>query len=406
MTTDYTFAVDRTTVGPWGPTHFPTPGRRLRRLLRNIQTAHHSALIRRRDHFTRLYLCSTEARILAAQEANRALEPWKRLSAEKVTELAHGLDPWRGSQELVQVRFKVKPNGDSRPTVEFGPEHRALQYLVVPLLRATASLTTDQFGTRGGTHAAVSRAASGMKKGFRWGFHIDIKNCFPSFQSEPLKTFLALPKEVTERVILSRHFKLVSSDLEGLVGSADDGFHEPWLASVRSGISQGSAASNWVCEIVVGHVLRALPHIEGVLIVNYADNFLILAKSKLEAVSMRLALADALSVSPAGPLQPTLVQEFGPTEKCQFLGHLIWTDADHVHVDVDDGNRQHFQTTMHRFVKQMNCSSGPILQKRNLRKALRFLNSWSGAFKLTASAPTLRAHWAKTLSETATKLGV
>jgi hypothetical protein len=387
---------------PWDLKQSPEIGRRLRRILKAIQNAHRSGLARRRSHFVNLFLCSTEAKVLAAREANRHLKPCNRLSDQKLDELAHGLNPWRGSKEAVKVRFKVKSNGDARPILEFGPEHRALQYLVVPVLRATAALNPSQFGATGGVHAAVIKAASGMAEGFRWGFHIDIKNCFPSFQSEPLTNFLALPKEVTERVILTRHFKLVSSDLEDLVGSADDGFHEPWLASVRSGISQGSAASNWVCEIVVGHVLRALPAIDGVLIVNYADNILILAKSEGEAVSMQLALGDALRVSPAGPLQPTIVQEFAPKDKCHFLGHSIWMEGKSVRIDVDESNLQKFHTRVKLLVTRVHGAPGPILQKRELRKAFRFLDSWSGAFKLTASAPALRAQWTKTLSQTAT----
>jgi hypothetical protein len=116
--------------------------------------------------------------------------------------------------------------------MDFGPENRALQSLVREVLGTIASLHPRQFGTgNGGTHAAIQHIAQAMKDGFVWAFEIDIENCFPSFDGNKVADLLPLPKEVTGRVVLSRHLNLVPGNLLDLFGGVSGG--------VDQGVPQG-----------------------------------------------------------------------------------------------------------------------------------------------------------------------
>ncbi len=81
--------------------------------------------------------------------------------------------------------------------MEFGLENKALQYLVLIVLKVVADLHPHQFGTgNGGPHAAIKHIAQAMKDGFVWTIEIDIENCFASFDGKKIIDLLPIPKEV------------------------------------------------------------------------------------------------------------------------------------------------------------------------------------------------------------------
>ena len=58
------------------------------------------------------------------------------------------------------------------------------------------------------------------------------------------------------------------------------------------------------------------------VIIAYADNVLLLAKSKSDVASMTKALSAALEGHPVGRLRPSL-QSFAPGEPVEFFGHRL-----------------------------------------------------------------------------------
>lgn len=151
-------------------------------------------------HLTGQYLKSHDAKLVAAEEALQKLGlPSSKVDIKAV---AAKLLPWQGSPEPVRLFMKKKGNGDLRPTMNFGLEHRSLQYLVKAALAATANLHPHQYGSVG-VQAAIVHVAKLMAQGYLWSFEIDIENCFPSFEEEKLYEFLPLPKEVIRHVIMA-----------------------------------------------------------------------------------------------------------------------------------------------------------------------------------------------------------
>jgi hypothetical protein len=88
-----------------------------------------------------------------------------------------------GTKENAVVNMKEKgSNGGYRLPMDFGIENRSLQYLLVPLLEATADLHPEQYLTRGGVPAAIDRVKELMLDGYVWTIESDITDCFPSFE--------------------------------------------------------------------------------------------------------------------------------------------------------------------------------------------------------------------------------
>src|SRR5665811_2624908 len=119
-----------------------------------------------------------------------------------IRDSARGLDAWKGTQELVILRLKEKDKspGVYRDIKEFGIQNRALQYLVLPLLKVQANLHPNQYGMIG-THAAVKRVAELMTQGYVWAMETDLKDCYPSFDGEKIQGILPLPKKVTQHIM-------------------------------------------------------------------------------------------------------------------------------------------------------------------------------------------------------------
>src|SRR5262249_20234106 len=145
-----------------------------------------------------LHLRSHEAHLAAAEQARRSMKPHRGFSKALVPVIAARIDPWAGTKEEVRVNYLPKGSNpdERRITMEFGPEHKTLQYLVLPALKAIAELHPHQFGTgNGGSHAAIKRIAQAMNAGFHWATEIDIENCFPSFDGKKIIDLLPFPKE-------------------------------------------------------------------------------------------------------------------------------------------------------------------------------------------------------------------
>lgn len=202
-----------------------TTERHVAKMLSRADSAYRNGEQKPFRYHSSAYLNSYDARSMAVQQAYEALRPNCRPAIGTLPALAAGLDPWSGTNEPVRVSVRPKKNGDYRITANFGITNRALQYLVSPLIKATADLHPHQYGCKGGTHAAIQYVQQMLSEGYVYAVEHDLENCYGSFEGAKVPDLLCLPKEVTERVILSRDLNLVSGNLYDAfspVGPADD----------------------------------------------------------------------------------------------------------------------------------------------------------------------------------------
>ena len=169
------------------------------------------------------------------------------------------------------------------------------------------------------------------------------------------------------------------------------------LAKAQRGIPQGSAASPLVAEVLLAPMIYLIPEIGG--IVAYADNILLLAKSKEDVVSMSNALWSALKAHPAGPFQPK-VKHFQATEPIDFLGHRFTRANGVVRIDPTPQNTAKFTKRMEAKLQRLKSAKlTPIARARRIRRLRREILSWTNAFKLCNNIETVRIHWLGKLTQ-------
>ncbi len=152
-------------------------------MLKHIRDAHRAGRRWEVQQLIRVYLTSYDARLAATNRAFEKMKPGRRPPRKQLPSIASGLNAFKGTQEEVRLIFKRKrsnPN-EFRPTLDFGIENRALQYLVLSVLYVIADLHPRQFGVRGGVPAAITHVRDAMNDGYLWATEIDIKDCYQSF---------------------------------------------------------------------------------------------------------------------------------------------------------------------------------------------------------------------------------
>jgi hypothetical protein len=357
---------------------------RVDRLLKRIRTAHDSGQHKKVHQLARLYLASFDAHYLAAEEAWRKLPKGVRPEASALSNWAHSLNPWVGTQEKVVMRPVEKPRkpGCFRTVLRFGFEHRALQFLVLQLLKAQADLHPNQYLMRG-SHAAIKRVAQLMEMGHTWAVETDIASCYPSFDGEKLLELLPVPKEVTRNVLLSVTYDLLlHPSFCGPAGpdENDEIIFPELFADARRGLPQGSAASPLVAEMLLAPLFDNL--LTSGAWIGYADNFLAMGKNPSDAVSMTKALWSALKAHPAGQLGPNNPGVLTLTNSIKFLGHRLRLSNGAIRIDPSFDNLDKFEAAMKFGLQMIKKSSSKTARERKVRKLQRYVRSWAGAFGL------------------------
>jgi hypothetical protein len=369
--------------------------RHVSEMLLHAEKAHRSGKQKRFRYFAAEYLNSYDARLMAVREAYRALNWGRRPEINALPGIAKSLDAWIGADEPMRVNIEPKDSGDYRIVMDFGIINRALQYLVFPLVGASADLHDHQYGTLGGgTHAAISYVRDMLMEGCVYAVEIDVANCFGSFDEKKVPGLLSIPKEVTQRTVISRYLNLVPGNLRDCFGPADEDGQESillvdTLAEARLGVPQGSALSSLIAEVLLAIPLKTLPIFGRVA--GYADNILVMSNSETDGVAMSQALCSALKAHPAGPLRPKVRDFFG--RPIDFLGHRLTVIGGQVKIEPIPDNETQFQ---HGLASAFSCLNRTDISKerrtRKARELATYVRSWTAAFKLCVGMSERRQH--------------
>lgn len=357
------------------------------RLFQGVQKAHRSGKRKLAAYKLQQYLTAYAPRRIAVEKAYKKMKPGLRPQKDLLPKIAQELNAYQGTEEIVKVTWQPKKSNpyDYRAIMNFGIENRALQYLVDKCLKVQAELHPMQFATNGGGHAAVQKAFKLMQSGYVYVVEMDITNCFPSFDGDKLAKLLPLPKEVTEHVVLSTHFKLVPARYQ--LGQSWDSseealiFFSDGLTEARQGIAQGSVTSSIVSEILLSSVLPQLPDC-GVAL-SYADNILLLAKSSKEVVTMIKALSCVLQSHPAGPLKLKEPKKYMPGQSVEFLGYSLSIGNKKGIIEPTLENLHKFEAEFKGGIKKITGKhSTKLMQEKAANSLMKYVESWTQAFPL------------------------
>lgn len=219
---------------------------------------------------------------------------------DALLQLSRRISLYEPSAEFARLLYKEKPKGGFRVVFDFGFENKVRQRIVKNCLSAIYQPQPFAFGVKGrGLTSVKGVIQKAFDNGFRWATVCDVRRCYPSINPDGAKECLPIPHRVTENVILSRGYNThstmtarLNTHMRGISPSGE----------AQQGIATGSSVSPLVVSYLLENLL--LPFIsDDVKIYVYADDFIILTKTRREAESTATRIQDALEMATAGPLQ-------------------------------------------------------------------------------------------------------
>jgi len=264
-------------------------------------------------------LTSPEALLASAIAANRKLRPTRRRTLDECLTVPAAIDFAVPFPEIVPVRFKAKTGG-WRAIHNPGLHHRTAQDVTLRVLGQYFRPKPLQF-TQLGVHKAIEQVRTAIASGHFFVARLDIKEFYASFDPDELANELPLPAEVVEHAVIGRRMKVKADQGKGRWKLSP--YYSPHLQDLlplaRLGIPTGSGSSPMVGMITLSHLAWA--HMPGVIVVNYADDFLVLAQSAtLRDIAVK-ALIRAVGDLPGGHFELKLKSEGQISAGVTFLGH-------------------------------------------------------------------------------------
>jgi hypothetical protein len=339
------------------------------------------------------FLTNNEVRFASAIEVNSGLDEDKRHSLEASIAISDSLDLRSPIPEVVRAYPKKKHSGGFRPICIFGLRHRTAQDVVRLFVSCLFAPRAFQFENKG-VSPAIKRALQALDEGYVYVAHADIARFFPSFDGNTLGSVLPWPKGVMEAVVLGKDLK-VRLDKARVYKHGSHVLDSPtakshFLMEARSGIPQGSACSSIVASYCVSRM--AWPIMPGIVLVNYVDNFLLLAKSAKLLAKGREQLIASVESLPSGHFKLKPVYSGPAKYGFDFLGHcLSWGNAG-VRISPHPAAIASLEGKLYNLEKALQELLPPESWKKKhqkpnevpsaLVKMVAIVNGWAQAFRL------------------------
>jgi len=207
-----------------------------------------------------------------------------------------------------------KPNGDKRPLGIPTVLDRVIQQSIAQVLGPIFDVDFSQYsyGFRYGRRAgdAIQRVSEASQEGYRWGVDCDLKSYFDTVNHDLLLYRIGL--KIRDKRVLRLIGKYLRAGIKHEDGTRD---------KTRRGVPQGGPLSPLLANIMLDPLDRKIEEL-GLPFVRYADDFLILAKTKAEAAHALVEVKAFVE----GKLKLLVNEEksrVAPLKECDFLGFNI-----------------------------------------------------------------------------------
>lgn len=277
---------------------------------------------------------------VAAVAANQKLKPGKRQSLAACRDLAEVFDFSLPLSEVVPVRPIPKGSGGYRIIHNHGLMHRTAQQAINKVLGEHLKPRPFQF-TLKGTHAAIYHARAMIGAGYIYAARLDIKDYYSSFSAEALINGLPIPQDVVAHAVIGRHMKVCidkGSKTRGYLNGQYASLAQSLLPLARQGVPTGSATSSVVSILTISRLVWV--PIAGVAIINYADDFFVLAVSPELLANGVAALTESVAQLPDGHFNLANKQQGLVANGICFLGHQFYFEDGQLQVAPSQASMQ------------------------------------------------------------------
>lgn len=278
------------------------------------------------------YLKSYDCRLVAMVEQAKELAPADRLPLSVYRTLAGSFSLFHPILEPVSYWDKPKSSCNGyRRIYDFGPMNRAAQHMVMRVISAFFRPRSYQYSVSGkGSPKAMLAIKELIGAGYVHVLKLDVRDFFGSFSRDGLYKLLPLPTPVIDNVAMPGNLQPKHKKGGKKAGknkpaaNADDVSltHKENTSSCASPpvLPQGSLHAPILAEYVVSLMDITMP--EGVKIVIYVDDILILSTSEDRLMQAKHALLLAYEGSPAGDFNFEVSEETLLFGVC-FLGYHV-----------------------------------------------------------------------------------
>lgn len=283
------------------------------------------------------YLKSYDCRLVAIVEQAKDLPPSDRLPLSVYRTFARAFSPFHPILEPVTCWDKPKSSGKGHRRIhDFGPMNRAAQHMVMRVISAFFKPRPYQYNASGrGSLKAMLAIKKLIGAGYEHVLRLDVRNFFSSFLREGLHELLPIPKSVIDNVAMPGNLQPKPKKGGKKAGKSKPAANEEDVSPTGGQtlckgntsscasppvLPQGSLHAPILAEYVVSLMNITMP--EGVEIVIYVDDILILSKSADGLMQAKHALLLAYEDSPAGDFIFEVSEETLPSGVC-FLGYHI-----------------------------------------------------------------------------------
>ncbi len=289
-----------------------------------VKAGNHEAAREASDHLLFNPLCL----YTAALAANQNLPDWRMAELSTCFLVANLINMKKPLPEVQRGVIIRKPKGGLRAVVDPGLLLRTAGVAISRVLTPWVKPRPWQFTLKGQYHAikAIRAKVDASLEGpspLVFAAHLDITSFYPSHDPEWLVYGLPLRSDVAAHGVVARHVKVEvdqTPEVKSII-SQDNVSLEDLNALARKGLPQGLATSSLIAVMTIARLKwHEMP---GVMLVNFGDDFFLLAMSET-ALTMAVArLQKAVAVLPGGHFDLNL-KRIGPLSKgIDFIGHSL-----------------------------------------------------------------------------------
>ncbi len=360
-----------------------------------------------RNHVHR-YLTSYDAKLTVLVNRIKDMRRGTKLKPNFILSLVDQITLYAGCDEIVKVNVRPKKSGSDygRPVLSFGHIERTRQEMLRRVMKdAVKEPCKNQFSTRRGVNRAIRLVKKHLVEGFVHVIEADIVSCYANYDKSKLpELFDPIPAKIIQEVLvpnLMGRLELYKesplwvsqSDLNAPLAILEQKA-DPVFLKARCGLMQGSAASPLASELLLAEVMRVMTDAPGP-VVNYADNFVLMAKTPNDALTMYKALFVLLRKHPAGPLSLKIEWRTFKDNGCfEFLGYIFEVTEKGFSIEPTNDNRQKFHEQVNREYKRiLSKDMSPTRRMARIKELRGYVNSWTGAFIEAPEAVKIRKLW-------------
>ena len=211
---------------------------------------------------------------------------------------------------------------------------------------------------------------------------------------------LPLPKEWVDHVVVGRHLAVEVAKRQGAVPNGLP--PHTLLHLARQGLPLGSSCSPMVAAYCTARLLWEA----DVVLINYADNFLLLASDPKKLDQGIMALTNAVANLPGGSFNLKLIDQGHASHAFEFLGHRLRVENSEVRVSPTLANEQAITGKLNDLDTKFGASKHKAAKLRLLVRMMEMMAGWVEVFGDSDEIGQWKQFFQAALEENAKTMGI